>query len=341
MSEPTTTDLHAEEDLGLVSIVVPVYKVEAFLDECVSSILSQTYRDIEVILVDDGSPDGCGTICDGWAARDDRVRVVHQENAGLSAARNSGVDVARGNWVMFVDSDDYVGPDFCRRPLELALEHDADLVVFGFQRIDEDGSALPSCPTDILGVQGVLDPDEALVALASRKLNDYAWNKLYRRELVEQVRFFSKDRFEDQTTSYRFMERAHRVFVTKEPLCFYRQRNVSLSHAGGSEGWLICARHRDDASRYLSERHPEASRAMSVEAARNEYAFCRQRYAEGDVDETVRQTRSRLVNRHEDVRRLAPRTRAMVTLLAVSPAAFALVTRSIDARRTRTRRARS
>ncbi|MBQ3282994.1 MAG: glycosyltransferase, partial [Atopobiaceae bacterium] len=125
MSEPTTTNLNAEEDLGLVSIVVPVYKVEAFLDECVSSILSQTYPNIEVILVDDGSPDGCGAICDGWAARDDRVRVVHQENAGLSAARNSGVGVARGDWFMFVDSDDYVGPDFCRRPLELALEHDA------------------------------------------------------------------------------------------------------------------------------------------------------------------------------------------------------------------------
>ena len=333
--------MRTEEDLGLVSIVVPVYKVERFLDECVSSILSQTYRNIEVILVDDGSPDGCGAICDGWAARDDRVRVVHQENAGLSAARNSGVDVARGNWVMFVDSDDYVGSDFCRRPLELALEHDADLVVFGFQRIDEDGSALPSCPTDILGVQGLLDPDEALVALASRKLNDYAWNKLYRRELVEQVRFFSRDRFEDQTTSYRFMECAHRIFVTGESLCFYRQRNASLSHAGGSEGWLICARHRDEASRYLSERHPEAARAMSVEAARNEYAFCRQRYTEGSVDETVRKTRSDLIGRREDVRRLSPRTRTMVALLTVSPTVFALVARSLDARRIRMRKARS
>ena len=107
-----------------ISVIVPVYKVEAFLSRCVESILAQTYRDFELILVDDGSPDNCGVLCDGYALRDSRVHVIHQENGGLSAARNTGIDWVFANsvsrWIAFVDSDDWVHPDFLKVLYETA-----------------------------------------------------------------------------------------------------------------------------------------------------------------------------------------------------------------------------
>ena len=104
--------------MDLISVIVPVYKVEPYLDKCVRSIVDQTYQNLEIILVDDGSPDRCGEICDAWAAKDSRIRVIHKENGGLSDARNAGMAVATGKYMGFVDSDDYIAPDMYRLLLE-------------------------------------------------------------------------------------------------------------------------------------------------------------------------------------------------------------------------------
>ena len=125
--------------MPLVSVIVPVYKVEAELPRCVESLLSQSMGDIEVILVDDGSPDGCPVMCDEYARRDARVRVVHKENGGLSDARNAGLDVASGEYVMFVDSDDYIEPDSCEVLLAAAREHGSDLVVGDWHDVPDKG----------------------------------------------------------------------------------------------------------------------------------------------------------------------------------------------------------
>ena len=113
-----------------VSVIVPMYNVEAYLPRCLNSLRRQTLSDIEIILVDDGSPDRCGEIADRYAREDGRFRVIHQANAGLSAARNRGIELASAPYLMFVDSDDWVEPDFCRIPFETAEEHGADLVIF-------------------------------------------------------------------------------------------------------------------------------------------------------------------------------------------------------------------
>ena len=105
-----------------ISIIVPVYQVKNYLPRCIDSLIAQTFEDIEIILVDDASSDGSGEICDAYAKKDPRIRVIHQEHGGLSVARNTGLAAARGEWLMFVDSDDYVLPDFCRRPYQYALE---------------------------------------------------------------------------------------------------------------------------------------------------------------------------------------------------------------------------
>ncbi|MBR4327910.1 MAG: glycosyltransferase family 2 protein [Bacteroidales bacterium] len=114
----------------LISIIVPIYKVEKYLDKCIQSLVNQTYKNIEIILVDDGSPDNCGRMCDEYAAKDNRIKVIHKENGGLAAARNSGQDAMTGFAMMFIDGDDYLEPDCCEKTINAMLKHDVDLVMF-------------------------------------------------------------------------------------------------------------------------------------------------------------------------------------------------------------------
>ena len=118
----------------LITIVVPIYKVEKYLGRCIDSLIAQTYPNIEIILADDGSPDRCGAICDEYAQKDSRIKVIHQENKGVAAARNAALDIAQGEYIMFVDSDDYVEPTFCEIPLKTAQQQNADMVIFGYRR---------------------------------------------------------------------------------------------------------------------------------------------------------------------------------------------------------------
>ena len=127
-----------------ISVIVPVYRVEKYLPACIDSILNQTFTDFELILVDDGSPDRCPEICDETAKRDARVRVIHQANQGLSAARNAGIEAARGAWLSFVDSDDYIAPHFCEKLYQTAQRTNADCVMCSVQNVDESGKLIDS-----------------------------------------------------------------------------------------------------------------------------------------------------------------------------------------------------
>ena len=125
-----------------LSIIVPVYKVEKYLPKCLDSILAQTFTDFELILIDDGSPDRCGDICDEYAAKDDRLIVIHQENKGVSAARNAGLDIARGEYIGFVDSDDWIEPEMYETMLATAKESEAEIVACGANHSDETETIL-------------------------------------------------------------------------------------------------------------------------------------------------------------------------------------------------------
>lgn len=124
---------------GLLSVVVPVYKVEPYLDRCVESIVNQTYSNLEIILVDDGSPDRCPQMCDEWAKRDGRIKVVHKQNAGLGMARNTGIENAAGEYICFFDSDDYVALDTIEKAYRLAAAEKSDIVLFGYYNVNQDG----------------------------------------------------------------------------------------------------------------------------------------------------------------------------------------------------------
>lgn len=128
----------------LVSVIVPVYKVEPYLDRCVASILAQTYPNLEVILVDDGSPDNCPALCDAWAQRDARIRVIHKKNGGLSDARNVGLDAASGAYISFVDSDDYIAENFIETLYDLLHEYHTDISAVHWKLVYADGPEVPA-----------------------------------------------------------------------------------------------------------------------------------------------------------------------------------------------------
>ena len=205
-----------------ISVIVPVYKVEQFLSRCVDSILCQSYTDFELILVDDGSPDGCGAMCDAYAQRDSRIHVVHQENGGLSAARNSGIDWVFANsasrWLAFVDSDDWVHPDFLKVLYETAEETLCRISVCGFFRTS--GEEFPD------------QPYHAPMRIASGDYycGDYqdgqtavVWNKLYHRSLFKQLRYPVGKLHEDEFTTYQAVYQAETVAITPMVLYAYYQ----------------------------------------------------------------------------------------------------------------------
>lgn len=171
-----------------ISIIVPVYKVEPYLRKCIDSILAQTFTDFELILIDDGSPDNCGVICDEYAAKDNRVVVVHQENAGVSAARNAGLNIARGSYIGFVDSDDWIEPEMYETMLRTAKESKADVVMCGVKYTDVDGTrSIPGFSQE----QVYRTSEELLKELfgVPNRFGGGVCNKLFLAEMINGVRF--------------------------------------------------------------------------------------------------------------------------------------------------------
>ncbi len=170
-----------------ISVIVPVYKVEPYLRGCIDSILAQTFTDFELILVDDGSPDNCPAICDEYAAKDSRIRVIHQENGGLSAARNSGIGTARGNYLCFADSDDLVAPDYLAYLHGLLVTSNADFSVCGCRRFQEEGELAGLLPEERAWT--CIPASEFFLRQMGPETEMGVWNKLFRRELFGDLRF--------------------------------------------------------------------------------------------------------------------------------------------------------
>lgn len=187
---------------SLISVIVPIYKVQDYLEECVASIAGQTYPNIEIILVDDGSPDECPQMCDAWAKKDCRIKVVHKKNGGLSSARNAGLDVANGEYICFVDSDDFICKDALQN-LYNRIKEDASVgITSGLIYRYQDGKA--SCFRDgwLRSEERVISADDFLIATMSQKSSYTVWNKLYRRSLIGDTRFREGRNNEDTLFMY-------------------------------------------------------------------------------------------------------------------------------------------
>lgn len=217
----------------LISVIIPVYNAEKYLRRCLDSVVAQTYRNLEIICVDDGSVDESGKICDQYAVRDARIKVVHQENQGLSAARNRGLDLAEGEYIAFVDSDDYILEDMYKKMLDKLLNYNVDLCMCQWQYEFSDGRQVVKreniAPT-IYGRKTSLEFARFLymgnyengVAVA-------AWNKLYRRALLDKIRFEGRIH-EDEAFSGRIMAKNISVYVMEEQFYVYAQNGDSLTN---------------------------------------------------------------------------------------------------------------
>lgn len=204
-----------------ISVIVPVYKVEDYLHQCVDSILAQSLSDYELILVDDGSPDNCGAICDGYAEKDSRIHVIHQQNGGLSAARNAGKDIAQGEYVTFVDSDDVLHPNYLEYLMRGLAENQADISLLHFSRF-VDGN--PFQESVSYNVKTIKTGVEACYALYSDDAVIYtvAWGKLYKTELFHDVRYPVGKIHEDEGTTYKLLYKAEKVAELDAALYGYR-----------------------------------------------------------------------------------------------------------------------
>lgn len=210
-------------DIPLISIIVPVYKVEKYLCRCIDSLISQDYPNLEIILVDDGSPDRCGVICDEYKERDNRIKVIHQPNGGLSAARNSGIDISSGKYLMFVDSDDWTDVNFCSYAYNKLFDTDSDIVVFGYQDEYDDYSV-----KHFVEKEERLFISDALVELHGGKIMSFAWNKIYKASLFNEIRYPIGRLYEDIGTTYLLFDKANSVYLANGITYHYQQRKDSI-----------------------------------------------------------------------------------------------------------------
>lgn len=241
---------------NLISVIVPVYNVEAYLARCVDSILAQTYAHLEVILVDDGSKDGCGAICDAYAAKDSRVRVIHKENGGLSSARNAGLDAASGAYIAFVDSDDWIEPDAYENLMRLMEKYQVKLVCGG--RYDVEAATgkktLGLCPSK----EECISSEE----LAGRIFlwdgcDSSACDKLYHSSLLKSFRYPEGKVCEDVPVTYRIVLQAEKAALSDRPVYNYYHRPGSISKTSAiTEKTFHFSHHTEEIYPYIRDHHP-------------------------------------------------------------------------------------
>lgn len=218
----------AENIQRLISVIVPVFNTEKYLDACIQSLVSQSHRNLEIILVDDGSTDKSGQICEAWAAQDGRIQVVHQSNRGLSCARNRGVVQSGGSYISFVDSDDWLDPDFYRVLLAQLLDNNADMAASCVKRVYQNGEQLYPYSD-----QKVYTPDEAMeTVITGTGFTVMACNKLYKRKLVTSNPFPEGHIHEDDYVMYKIIADCERLTFCRDVFYHYRQRRHGTIGSG-------------------------------------------------------------------------------------------------------------
>lgn len=251
--------------MELVSIIVPIYNVEPFLERCVQSILSQTYSEIEVILVDDGSPDRCPEICDEYQKKDPRVKVIHKPNGGLSDARNAGLQIAKGEMIAFVDSDDWISPYYVEIMRRTMLEENSDIVEC--LMVCSDGKQkLPDCLE-----KSMVESYDTITALKllieDQLLHQYVWNKLYKRTVIGDVCFPYGKCNEDEFWTYQVFGNAKKVSTVSSVLYAYFQRPGSIMGQGYQLKRLDAIEAKCLRQKYIEQYFPELQIVSMVNLA--------------------------------------------------------------------------
>lgn len=212
---------------SLISVIVPVYKTESYLARCINSIINQTYKNLEIILIDDGSPYQCGMICDEYAARDPRIKVIHQQNAGLSTARNAGLKIASGHYIGFVDSDDWIDADMFEILYKGASTFKAQIAICGFYYAG--GRKHKEVREKDITLYNRRDALNNL--LRDETVTNHVWNKLFKKELFEGIYFPDGRNYEDRVVTYKLFEKAERIVFLNSSKYYYLRRDDSITGA--------------------------------------------------------------------------------------------------------------
>ena len=237
-----------------ISIIIPVYKVQDYLAKCIESILHQTYKNLEIIMVDDGSPDDCGKICDHYAARDERIHVIHKKNEGVARARNDGLDHATGDYISFIDSDDWISKNAYEYLHQGIIKYDADCSVGRCIRvIDKDGVLTPQkgsvppvrCKTSTEAIKDVLLNHSAV------------WNRLFKRHVFEQIRFPLDRINDDEVVALHAYAECDKIVFLNQATYYYRIRQNSITTSGFSLRNVDCYHNSIDNLAFIRNRLPE------------------------------------------------------------------------------------
>ena len=252
----------------MISVIVPVYNVEKYLDNCVESIVNQTYKDLEIILVDDGSPDNCPAMCDEWAQKDSRIKVIHKENGGVSSARNIGLDNVTGEYIGFVDSDDYLKSNMYELLIENLTATNSDISVCSTFLVDENNNI----KADNIFESQVLNQEEA-VKFLSYKMNNSLWNKLFKKDMFKGCRFDEGHTFgEDHLILLQVLKNVNRVSFISDSLYYYVQRSNSTTGSKFSKRSFDQVYMKDALYNFVKENYPYVSehyRKLSFTAREN------------------------------------------------------------------------
>lgn len=238
----------------MISIIVPIYNVEKYLRACIDSILTQTYKNLEIILVDDGSSDECGNICDEYKEKDHRIIVIHQKNKGLSGARNAGIDIAQGQYIGFIDSDDTIEPEMFEILMKNMKKNGARISICGRKIVDEVGNIIE--PKYIRKKEMVLDGKSAIIEMNSHMSFDMsACDKLYDISIWEDIRYPEGKLSEDFFVIFRLLDKAQKIVWTPQTLYRYFQRNNSISRSSVIKQDFIEASEAQ--MNYIHEKYPD------------------------------------------------------------------------------------
>lgn len=253
-------------ELPLISVIVPVYKAEQYLDQCFRSIVDQTYRNLEIFLVDDGSPGNAGAICDAWAEKDSRIKVIHKENGGTGQARNVAMDAAKGDYIAFLDCDDYIAPDMYAHLYEI-MDEETDIAECGFQEVYDDHAVFEKKPPVVTYYTPV---DAMREHIRDNVFRQIVWNKLYRREVLEGIRFLDGIKLDDEFFTYRVIGRARKLVRTDRKCHAYRQQPNSVIHQKYSMARIAGLHAKEQRIAFLEEHMPE----LLEDAYTNLYFTC-------------------------------------------------------------------
>ncbi len=215
------------EDNILISVIIPVYNVKPYLERCMNTVLNQTYNNLEIIMVDDGSTDGSGEICDRYKETDQRIIVIHKDNGGISSARNAALNIVKGKYICFVDSDDYMAQDIFEKLLSAVEENGCELAICGHYT-ERDGKITIEEPAVDKTI--VLDTDKAIEKLIEDTvINNYVWDKIYKKSLFDNLRFPEGRAYEDMAIQHKLFARANKICRIPECLYYYQKRSGSIS----------------------------------------------------------------------------------------------------------------